>query len=206
MGPLSQCPNKGGYDVFELPSVYYLIPGYIDVHIHGVNGADTMDATPEALAIMAETLPQEGTTSFLATTITQEIEKALVNTGECIESQQISGKAEVLGIHLEGPFINKEMGGAQPINHIIRPEPSLFQRWQVLSKNTIKLVTLAPEVDGAMEMISFLCENGEIASSDKDADLVLLDENHDPEMTFCRGEIAYQKEGLILNGDYNHRR
>ncbi|MBY0096136.1 N-acetylglucosamine-6-phosphate deacetylase [Mesobacillus maritimus] len=167
VGPLSTLVEEMTYEVMELPAGSTLIPGLIDVHIHGVNGSDTMDATPEALMNMAEALPREGTTSFLATTITQDpeaIERALVNAGEYISSQPPTGKAEVLGVHLEGPFINKKMAGAQPLNHIISPETKLFQKWQALSKNTIKLVTLAPEVPGALDLISYLSHNEVTAS------------------------------------------
>jgi N-acetylglucosamine-6-phosphate deacetylase len=167
VAPLATLVEEMNYEVIELPAGSTLIPGLIDVHIHGVNGADTMDATPEALMNMAEALPREGTTSFLATTITQEpeaIERALVNAGEYIFSHSDSGKAEVLGVHLEGPFINKKMAGAQPLNHIVSPEVELFQKWQKLSQNTIKLVTLAPEIPGALELISYLSHNGVIAS------------------------------------------
>lgn len=167
IGPVSLLRNEEEYEVIKLPPEFALIPGFIDIHIHGVDGADPMDATPEALSRMAEALPREGTTSFLATTITQEreaIEKALVNAGEYVVSQSLAGKAEVLGVHLEGPFINKKMAGAQPVNHIVSPETELFRKWQSLSKNTIKLVTLAPEVPGALELISYLNQSGVVSS------------------------------------------
>ena len=90
------------------------IPSFIDGHIYGANGADVMDATEEALQAIASFLPQEGTTSFLATTITQSptnIEKALVNIANY---QNKPGHAEVMGVHLEGPFVEKKRAGAQP--------------------------------------------------------------------------------------------
>ncbi|MEH7548376.1 N-acetylglucosamine-6-phosphate deacetylase [Neobacillus vireti] len=154
-------------DLVEFPSNFKAIPGFIDVHIHGVNGVDTMDGTKEALEIMTEALPKEGTTSFLVTTMTQEresIEKALINAGEFITKQRSHGKAEILGIHLEGPFVNSKMAGAQPIQYIIDPDLSLFKKWQVLSNGNIKLVTLAPERPGGLELIRYLKENGIIAS------------------------------------------
>lgn len=156
-----------GFNIFEIPAHFKAIPGFIDVHIHGVDGADTMDATKEALDTMVTALPKEGTTSFLATTMTQEnksIEKALRNIGEYIGEQNPKGKAEVLGIHLEGPFVNPKMAGAQPIQHIIDPDLHLFKEWQTLSQNTIKLVTLAPEQPGGLEMIRYLSRNEIIAS------------------------------------------
>ena len=153
--------------VIEVPSSFKAVPGFIDVHIHGINGADVMDSTYDALNTMAQTLPKEGTTSFLATTITQSvhaIEKSLMNAGNYITQPQESGKAEILGIHLEGPFVNKDRAGAQPAEFIIDPNIELFKRWNILAKNTIKLVTLAPERPGGLEMVKYLKKNGIIAS------------------------------------------
>jgi N-acetylglucosamine-6-phosphate deacetylase len=150
-----------------LPESYKIIPGFVDVHIHGANGADTMDCTDEALENMASSLPQAGTTSFLATTITQSkdlLEKALRQTGEYISDKQKSGQAEILGIHFEGPFINPTKAGAQPLQHIIPADIDLFEKWLDLSKETIKLITLAPEMPHGTELVQFLKEKGIVAS------------------------------------------
>jgi N-acetylglucosamine-6-phosphate deacetylase len=154
-------------EVIELPEESTVVPGFIDVHIHGAGGADTMDATTEALTTMASILPEEGTTSFLATTITQNqkaITKALENAADYISQHNNPGKAEVLGIHLEGPFINESRKGAQPAKHIITPDIELFARMQEASGNNIRLVTLAPEKENGCELIAYLAENGVIAS------------------------------------------
>lgn len=167
MGSSNELSNKDGFNVIEIPAHYNAVPGFIDVHIHGVAGADTMDATKEALDTMVMALPKEGTTSFLATTMTQEgkqIENALINAGEYIKEQQSPGKSEIIGIHLEGPFVNSLMAGAQPIQHIIDPDVALLKEWQKLSNETIKLVTLAPERPSGLAMIRYLKENGIIAS------------------------------------------
>jgi N-acetylglucosamine-6-phosphate deacetylase len=139
----------------------------IDIHIHGANGADTMDATPEALSIIAKALPREGTTSFLATTMTQsdqKIEKALINVAQYVEALQIGGTAEVIGIHLEGPFISKKRAGAQPVEFIQKPNINTFKKWQKCCNNLIKVVTLAPEEKHGTEFIRYLSEIGVIAS------------------------------------------
>ncbi|MDN3018855.1 N-acetylglucosamine-6-phosphate deacetylase [Paenibacillus sp. BSR1-1] len=167
LGTLSELTNEDNYQIIELLGHFKAVPGFIDVHIHGVAGADTMDATSEALDTMVRALPQEGTTSFLATTMTQEgkqIEQALINAGNYIKNQYPQGTAEILGIHLEGPFVNAKMAGAQPIQHIVDPDLDLFKEWQRLSNRSIKLVTLAPEQPGGLEMIRYLKENGVIAS------------------------------------------
>ncbi len=147
------------YKIITLPADYHIIPGMIDLHIHGVNGADTMDATREALDIMASTLPKEGTTSFLATTITgdiKSIERSLGNASEYITSFQSEGNAEVLGIHLEGPFIHKDKAGAQPSEHIVAPNVNTFKKFESSSSNLIKLVTLAPELPGGRDLLHYL--------------------------------------------------
>jgi len=166
-GLVEELTKDDQVEIIELPASYKAVPGFIDVHIHGANGADVMDATEEALDIMSETLPREGTTSFLATTMTQSdkaIEKALENAGNYIGKQPKTGKAEILGIHLEGPFVNSKRAGAQPLEHIIDPNLDVFKRWQTLAKDTIKLVTMAPEQPGGLELIRYLKETGVIAS------------------------------------------
>ena len=167
IGSMDNLSDKDEFDVIKFPSHYKAVPGFIDVHIHGVNGADVMDASKDALDTMVTALPREGTTSFLATTMTQEtlhIENALVNAGQYIKEYQAPGKAEILGIHLEGPFVSPKMAGAQPLQHIIDPDLELFKKWHSLSDKTIKLVTLAPERPGGLEMIQYLTKHGIIAS------------------------------------------
>ncbi|UXH43723.1 N-acetylglucosamine-6-phosphate deacetylase [Rossellomorea vietnamensis] len=167
MGERSRLTDTEDYKVISLPHGYSVVPGMIDIHIHGVNGADTMDATREALDTMTGTLPKEGTTSFLATTMTEgsdSIEKALKNTADYMANHQKGGQAEILGLHLEGPFINPDRAGAQPLDRIQKPSVDIFKRWQTLSQNQIKLVTLAPELDEDHELISYLKENGIISS------------------------------------------
>lgn len=158
--------NQSGDEVYHFPSNYRCIPGMIDMHIHGANGADTMDATPEALGTIAMALPKEATTSFLATTITQSkdaIEAALKNASDVIGHQK-AGEAEILGIHLEGPFISKEKAGAQPLEYIIDADIECFDKWQELTGHKIKEVTVAPEINGGLSLIRHLADQGVIAS------------------------------------------
>jgi N-acetylglucosamine-6-phosphate deacetylase len=125
----------------------YAIPGFIDGHIHGANGSDVMDGTAEALDTIAAVLPAEGTTSFLATTITQapeNLDRALINVAVHHDKP---GHAEMIGVHLEGPFIEKSKAGAQPKEYISEPDIEQFRRWQQLSNNKIKTITMAPEHD-----------------------------------------------------------
>ncbi|AGX06193.1 N-acetylglucosamine-6-phosphate deacetylase [Bacillus sp. NRRL B-14911] len=163
-GPAEELGGQSADKTIELDAGATLAPGFIDLHIHGAGGADTMDSTPEALQTIARTLPAEGTTSFLATTITQErslIEKALANAA----AYKPEGfEAEMLGIHLEGPFINEKRKGAQPLEHILKSDVELFKAWQEKSGQLIRLVTLAPELEGGKELVRHLAETGVIAS------------------------------------------
>lgn len=156
---------------------WIVVPGFIDVHIHGASGFDVMDGTPEALNGLARALPREGTTSFLATTMTQTDE----NIGKALQNASLftadDTQAEMLGVHLEGPFISPERAGAQPIEHILPPSMSLFKKWQELSGDRIKLVTLAPEMDNGLAFIEELTASGIIASlGHTDATMELVSE------------------------------
>ncbi len=167
-GPLENYIKDENLPEIHLSEDLFASPGFIDIHIHGLNGADVMDATKDCMKTMATTLPKEGTTSFLATTITQEkseLEKALQNVNTFISSQhQNPIGSEVLGVHLEGPFINEKRAGAQPLAFILEPSVETFRHMQSESGNHIKLVTLAPEGKNGLELVKHLSDTGVIAS------------------------------------------
>lgn len=143
---------------------WIVMPGFIDMHIHGSAGFDMMDATEEALRGMSRSLVKEGTTSYLPTTITQRvdaIEAALENVNGFVNN---ADEAEVLGIHVEGPYISTKWAGAQPIEHITEPSIEQFLKWQKLSGNRIKQVTVAPEIVGGFEFVQAMSEEGIISS------------------------------------------
>ncbi|MBL3645465.1 N-acetylglucosamine-6-phosphate deacetylase [Bacillus sp. RHFB] len=166
VGPVSQYKQDDDAKVITLSPDYQVIPGAIDIHIHGASNSDAMDATHDALSTMAKTLPKEGTTSFLATTMTQStqaIESALLNAGKYIENQT-QENAEIVGIHLEGPFISPARKGAQPEDYIVDPDVTLFKRWQEVAGIQIKLVTLAPEQPNGLDLAAHLRGTGVVAS------------------------------------------
>ncbi|MEI5906339.1 N-acetylglucosamine-6-phosphate deacetylase [Bacillus spongiae] len=167
VGDSTNVLKSGDETVITLTNDFHLIPGFIDIHIHGADGADTMDATSNAIEAICKALPKEGTTSFFPTTITQEssnIEKAVEVVGKYINHQPKSGQAEPLGIHLEGPFINAKKAGAQPTQHIKAADIELFKQWNKLSNNHIKIVTHAPEIHGGLEFAHYLHEQQIISS------------------------------------------
>lgn len=131
-----------------------VVAGFIDEHIHGANGADAMDGDKASLIKIANALVKEGTTSFLATTMTQSEEnicKALHAVRDVMAEQK--NGARVLGAHLEGPFISEKHIGAQPLKYLKDPDEKLFNEFVKESKNNVRLITLAPEELNAEKLI-----------------------------------------------------
>lgn len=150
-----------------IPKGYFAVPGFIDVHIHGANGADAMDGTFETLDTIVKSLAVEGVTGFLPTTMTQEvsnINKALNNIANYMDNHNKAGQPEILGVHLEGPFINLYHKGAQPENFILKPTVSSFKQFEKESNYKIKKVTYAPELDNNFEFTKYLFEKNIIPS------------------------------------------
>lgn len=143
----------------------YLSPGFIDVHIHGAGGYDTMDGSCKSLDIIAKTIAKHGTTSFLPTTMTCKLEdiKKAVETISIHMNEETEG-AQILGVHLEGPFISPYMIGAQNPEFIQKPSVETFNYIAGDHVSAIKCVTLAPEVEGAHELIKYLKKLGIVIS------------------------------------------
>jgi N-acetylglucosamine-6-phosphate deacetylase len=143
----------------------YIAPGYVDIHIHGSHGFDVMDGTPEALQGIAKSLIKYGVTSFLATTLTGDIEHLLKVLQTCKQfARQTSSGAQLVGVHLEGPWINQRYKGAQNEEHIIPPSVADAKRLVEAAGGLLKIVTLAPEHPGSREVIEYLRANGVKAS------------------------------------------
>jgi len=140
----------------DLPDGAIVLPGFIDEHTHGAVGSDTMDASVLAYKTIAEQLVKEGTTAFLLTTMTaskEGIDNSIKAYNEFLALP--NDYALPVGIHLEGPFINANKCGAQPKEYIVKPEIDAIKEYISLSNGLIKLITVAPEVDGALEFIKY---------------------------------------------------
>jgi N-acetylglucosamine-6-phosphate deacetylase len=161
---LTEGSRIAGVGTGELPSAEsaqridgqggWLLPGFIDVHVHGSAGADTMDATPDALRTMARFFATRGVTGFLATTMTHSraaITTALENIAACMGAP--TGGAALLGAHLEGPYINLKLKGAQDGRYVRTADPAEYAHW--LDLNVIRQVTVAPEFP---ENVAFMRE------------------------------------------------
>lgn len=148
----------------------FAFPGFIDCHIHGAAGFDFMDDEPEAGQRIAQAIPAEGTTSFLATTITQTTERIsrAIENGKHFMATQVASSdasAEMLGFHLEGPFIHLSQCGAQPVEAIREPDWNLVNTWFRGDLSALKIVSLAPELPGALELIKKLSNMDIITSA-----------------------------------------
>lgn len=127
------------------------VPGYIDVHVHGGAGHDAMDATPSAIHGMAQFFARHGVTSYLPTTVAaspSSIQAAIENVAACPQPRD---GAQHLGIHIEGPYLNPERRGAQPLEHLRLPVPKEYEEW--FASGCVRLITLAPELEGAIPLI-----------------------------------------------------
>jgi N-acetylglucosamine-6-phosphate deacetylase len=145
------------------------IPGFIDVHIHGAGGHDVMEASTTALRVITRKVTQFGTTSLLATTVTASPEdtcRAVEGIAQYITQQHASpaSRAEVLGIHFEGPFISKERRGVHPAQWIQLPSAEMLDRFLQAAAGNARLMTIAPEVLGAAPCIEAAQKAGLVIS------------------------------------------
>ncbi|WP_019011281.1 N-acetylglucosamine-6-phosphate deacetylase [Deinococcus aquatilis] len=143
----------------DVPSDLLILPGFIDTHVHGGAGGDTMDG-PTGVRQLARLHAQHGTTTLLPTTITHrwpEVLAALRGVREVMDAGGVVGGADIPGAHLEGPFISPGRLGAQP-PHAVLPHPNLTA--ELLALKVIRAVTLAPELPGALELARALAGVG----------------------------------------------
>lgn len=139
----------------------YALPGFIDLHVHGGVGADTMDASPQALEAMARFFARHGVTSFCPTTMTaphQQILAAVKNVGSTAQSTVSALGGRLLGVHVEGPYISPHYPGAQPAEYIRAPKVDELR--ELIHAGPISMLTLAPEVSGAEELIRLARQKG----------------------------------------------
>jgi len=142
-----------GATVVDLPGLT-LLPGFLDLHVHGAAGRDFMDASPDAIRAICRLHARHGTTGLLATTMTQSrarIDAALACARDAAQGGAgwCPDGAQVLGIHLEGPYISPEKPGAQPAGHVRDHVPGEFDDWLRIADGTLRRITLAPERPGA---------------------------------------------------------
>lgn len=168
LGPRSSMSLPGGATEIRATE-QTAIPGFIDIHIHGAGGRDVMEATPEALGALTRKVAEFGTTSVLATTVTaspDDICRAASGISRYIAEQHGTAerRAEVLGMHFEGPFISKARPGVHPVEWIQAPSADLLDRFVQAAAGNARLLTIAPEVLGAAPCIEAARKAGLVVS------------------------------------------
>jgi N-acetylglucosamine-6-phosphate deacetylase len=140
-----------------------LTAAFFDVHVHGAAGHDVMEGSGEALGRVGGFLATKGVAHYLATTVTAPVDatlRALDRIAAVIEGGGEAVGARVVGIHLEGPFISHAKRGVHPVAEIQEPSVALFERMQTAARGWIKLMTVAPEMPGALELIRHATDAG----------------------------------------------
>lgn len=148
-----------------------LAPAFLDVHIHGAAGHDVMEATPDALNAVGGFVATRGTGTFLATTVTAPLDATLravaglarlIEKPQLIEDHNKKGRptAKPVGIHLEGPFLSHAKCGVQPVEHMLAPDIGVFDRLFEAAEGRVRLMTLAPELPGAVELTEHATARG----------------------------------------------
>lgn len=143
----------------------WLLPGFVDIHVHGGFGYDFMEASQEALDQITRFHGQHGTTSMLATTVTapkEAIDQVLAGVSNF--QQGDSSGARLAGVHLEGPFLSKKFPGAQNPGHMIPSRMEWLEEWTSSYPGLVRMMTLAPEVEGGMQCIQWLKQNNIVAA------------------------------------------
>ena len=162
MGPMSELVATSADELVRADR-QVIVPGFIDVHTHGAYGFDTMDGETADIVKMVHGQISEGITAVFPTTMTQSVDnisKAMTAVNEAAEQEPA-----IVGVHLEGPFINPHFKGAQPEKYIIAPSKELVQKWHELSGNRVRLITYAPEqAENVAEFEDCLADNHIVGS------------------------------------------
>ncbi len=156
-----------------------LAPAFIDIHVHGAAGRDVMEASPEAMPCVEKLLAKHGVGNYFPTTVTSSVDitvAALARLADAIEKSPKQGsenlRARPAGIHLEGPFLSHARRGVHPTKDLILPSLSIFERFWEASRGHIRIMTIAPELEGALELITEASKRGVCVSlGHSDADL-----------------------------------
>lgn len=159
-GPAASVQIPAGYREVPLEGLI-IAPGFIDLHLHGGNGAEVMSAIPSSLEEMAKFYATHGVTSFLATTLTANPDQllAVARSYEFLNNSSYKG-AKCLGLHLEGPYLSPKFAGMHNLTELRPPSLEEIREIYRVSNNGLRMITMAPELDGALETAATLVEMG----------------------------------------------
>jgi N-acetylglucosamine-6-phosphate deacetylase len=139
-----------------------LTPGFVDIHMHGGAGVDLMRASPPELPVLGKFLASHGVTGYFPTTVAAPLDAtyaALGRLADAIEAKQTASngnrvQARPLGIHLEGPFLSHKRRGVHPPENLVSPTLEIFERLWQAARGHVRMMTIAPEIPGALEVIA----------------------------------------------------
>ena len=162
-GPASEAPRKSQDPARNVDG--WITPGMIDLHLHGAGGYDLMDGTAESVEAVSRTLAQHGTTAYLATSMVKRDIPANRHLSIAAElTGPRDGGAEILGIHVEGPFVNPLRGGLIRPDRIWPPERKDLDQILAVAHRKLRMMTMAPELPGGLELLAPLADAGCIGS------------------------------------------
>lgn len=152
VGTTASVETPPGAEWHRFPQ-HTIVPGFLDSHVHGCAGLDVMDATDVSLSRITSGLIRSGTTTFLATTVSAPVDfltGVIDRLGRC---DSVGPGRRAAGIHLEGPFISRERRGTHPEASIAAPDANVFGKWVALGRGKLKLITVAPELEGVGDLM-----------------------------------------------------
>jgi N-acetylglucosamine-6-phosphate deacetylase len=148
-----------------------VVPGFVDVHIHGAGGHDVMEGNARALDKVSSTVARYGTTSMVATTVTAPVDdtcKSIEGIARYIRKREQESpdhpSAEILGVHLEGPFISKAQRGVHPPDLLAKPSPQVLDKFLAAADGLARMITMAPELPGGLDLVAHAKAAGLVVS------------------------------------------
>lgn len=156
--------RPGDYDQLIEGGGRYLAPGLIDIHCHGARGQDIVTGGARALESLSQFQLEEGVTSFLATIMSSPKRAMLQALLSTLNYRPKKRASSLLGVHLEGPFFNPERRGAQPEENLLAPSEEFIGEFLDLAGDRLRIVSLAPELEGGLEMVDYLKKRGVIVA------------------------------------------
>ena len=189
-----------------------VVPGFVDIHIHGAGGHDVMEGNARALDRVTSTVARYGTTSIVATTVTAPTDdtcKSLEGIARYIRKHENPEEnarfgADILGIHLEGPFISKARRGVHPADSIAKPSIELLGKFVEAAEGLVRMITVAPEVSGGLELVSNAVAAGIVvgmghtdANYDQATDAIRAGARHAVHMYNAMRPFSHRDPGVI---------
>jgi N-acetylglucosamine-6-phosphate deacetylase len=204
VGPPREAEPEPGSRIVDVAG-RLVLPGLIDTHVHGSGGDDVMAAGAEGIARISRAQLRYGTTAYLPSTIAARHDQLLRAIEDTVEAENNSEPAaEILGLHVEGPYINLQFKGAQPEEGIRDPDFDECRELLEAAPGRVKIMTLAPELPGGLELIRYLTAEGVVASlghsgADYDTALAAIEAGatHATHLYNAMGAMHHRRPGLI---------